>query len=365
MSEPYQDIYQDGEILAAGLNPSCPDRYAVLEPYLRRFKRRFSLIDLGCDQGYFALRTLDEFDSVAVLLEGDWRKQRSLVARLKKAASRDRFCFLRHKLTNEKIARLAECEHFDVVLALNVAHHLEDITGVIESLLDLGSLVVIEVPSPADEGACNPQTTARLKAQLDAAGGSPDIYRTARHTSAEPGFLYVFDRTGRTKSLRRPYYHVEDRAAPAEIDHIRIRSDWASSDKEDLKRQQVRPFIPGLNLRTFLLMGGQLPERESIVDALERRLISNHDPARIHGDIRPWNIVLSGAALHLIDSEDPRNSSLETDNRGFSRTVRMIRNPRIMEQGQAGWPGRLASLAMTLVSAIAYAGRRLALRLRS
>ena len=50
---PYQDLWINGEILSKGCGPDCPSRYETLRPLLNAFKRPFSVLEIGANNGYF------------------------------------------------------------------------------------------------------------------------------------------------------------------------------------------------------------------------------------------------------------------------------------------------------------------------
>ena len=68
-----------------------------------------------------------------------------------------------------------------------------------------------------------------------------------------------------------------------------------------LHRQEKRPWIQGLNLRTFLELNGVYPTNDMIMDMLDEIELPDNTP-----DLAPHNLILGEGKLHLIDQDHDR-----------------------------------------------------------
>jgi len=82
------------------------------------------------------------------------------------------------------------------------------------------------------------------------------------------------------------------------IANMKIRSFFNKKEVFFPKKNKTRNWYPGINLWTYLNAGGVYPERQTICSLIREADWSNHH------DIVPWNIVLSGKTIHLIDRND-------------------------------------------------------------
>ena len=68
-----------------------------------------------------------------------------------------------------------------------------------------------------------------------------------------------------------------------------------------LHRKEKRPWIQGLNLRTFLEANGVYPTGDMIMNMLDEVELPNSTP-----DLAPHNLILGEGKLHLIDQDHDR-----------------------------------------------------------
>ena len=67
----YQDLVMRGEIYPVGTD-LCAPRYELIQPILARYKRPFSVLDMGAAQGYFSFRIAQDYPlSSCVMIEAD------------------------------------------------------------------------------------------------------------------------------------------------------------------------------------------------------------------------------------------------------------------------------------------------------
>ena len=69
---------------------------------------------------------------------------------------KDKLIVLKTEMNLYKLKELSKCEHFDVILALNIIHHFknEEVLEVCKVLTKLGDNLILETPPIEDTGSC-------------------------------------------------------------------------------------------------------------------------------------------------------------------------------------------------------------------
>ena len=147
----YQPILINGEEVYTSRNASggstiIQERYAAIKQVLSQYDRPITVLDLGANNGYFSLKIAEDFDACCVLVDGTER----LTDICTLNAERNRVIHLQKRFNKADIQELARREHFDVVLALHVLHHVDDWKAWVHTLFALGDNVIIETPSVDD-----------------------------------------------------------------------------------------------------------------------------------------------------------------------------------------------------------------------
>ena len=94
------------------------------------------------------------------------------------------------------------------------------------------------------------------------------------------------------------------------LENLVIESDYKTKTYNNKKSTKIekRDWIPGINLRTYQYLNGTYPSKDFICRQIENLDFSNHN------DIAPWNIILTGNNLSLIDFADPKQKDLPVNN---------------------------------------------------
>lgn len=138
----YQDIWKEGKLVEKG-ERDCESRYQVIQNLVKRYKRPFTVLDIGMCDGYFTIRIAEEFpDSVCVAIEprGDIV---STIRHLSNAIGIER------RISFEDLKTLSHCTHFDIVLCLSVIHYLDNgntYKETLEVVKQLGDHIILELP---------------------------------------------------------------------------------------------------------------------------------------------------------------------------------------------------------------------------
>lgn len=319
--------YQPTRITRIDIDPGqreCARRYDLIAPLVAAYTRTVTVLDLGAAQGYFGIRLAEQFPFASVVMIDDGDDLLPILT----ANALENTIGCKRRLTEADLENLADCEHLDVVLALNLLHHLPDPGRALRAVLRMGETIIIEVPGPADVGACG-DSHGWLEQQVIDAGGEP-IGTCPSHTT--PGVdrtLYVVRRQKST--LRAPYIGAAAKGAPPmRLHQIISRPDAKVFNMPE--KGEARGWFPGINLQTYLAMGGTYPPREEVAQLVEREvtraLWAGTDIGFTeirHKDVRPWNLVISGRYVTLIDWNDERQSDAEDDRAGLAMTLEAIR----------------------------------------
>lgn len=143
---PYQDILINGELIFKGVGPDCPYRYEAIKKALAVYNRPIKVLDIGASNGYFSLRIAQDFDALCVM--ADLSDRLRDICELNTEVNK--LIYLKRALSLEDFRMLAQHEHFDVVLALNVVHHMSPWREILDTIFELGDTIIIETP-PAND----------------------------------------------------------------------------------------------------------------------------------------------------------------------------------------------------------------------
>lgn len=324
---PYQPKWVDGQDVGPA-DRLCAPRYEMIKTIVARYNRPATVLDLGCAGGYFGIRLAEEFGAVSVLMDrGDehlWELARHELPTT---------IGLKREITEQDLEDLADCEHFDVVLALNILHHFNDPIRALRAVMRLGEQIVIETPPPIDTGACGQGRIAPLFNAV-AAEAPYLLGMTPSHTTknlGRPMFHFTRPKTG----LVKPYMHSDRIGAPPMRRHTVVSSNDEKVFAMQSKRE-LRPWFPGINLWTWANLGGAWPPLEEVRYAVEHefhRVLYGADEEvptlnTCHTDVRPWNWIISGETVTLIDWNDPRQVATP-DAEGLNLTLRWIGEPEM------------------------------------
>ncbi len=289
-TEQYQDEWVKGECVSKGVR-DCEGRYEVIREFASRFNRPFTVLDIGANLGYHSFRLMEDFDCTAVMMEGPVYHDY-----LWELAERNGSgIILKHQCNQDTLRFLSEIEHFDLVLATSVVHHIHgDVNETIDIIRDLGDYVIFEI---ADESeACGQSRVTTTEVGSDWV----PIGKGKSHLAESERTLYLTHRPKDT--LARRYYKCQ---LPSTIS---IQSDFDSKTLSFSDKDEARDWIVGINLATFQGWNGTWPSKSELI-----RRVKATDLGTPHGDIRPWNFILSSDDMELIDRADPRHIPTTND----------------------------------------------------
>lgn len=312
----YQERWLHGATVETG-DRTCADRYEFLRPVLATYQRPFTAWDIGANLGYFGCRIASEFDAVSIMVDA-----RPVLAHVCRENAIPTTIAMTHRLTADDLSELAASEHADVVLALNVLHHMPDWRKALPAILALGEHVIIETPGRDDVNSAHyAESQAILDAlsryELELLGTSP--------SHVTPGVqrpMFLFRRPKRCVTASYAYIGRVRARGPHPVRSHTIQS--TLTDKLiHYDGVLSREWHHGINLWNWLQMGGSYPDRQTVQQAA---IAAAEDLSEPHGDLKPWNLILQGHAMQVIDGGHRRSVD---DARGLADTIAWIEKPEL------------------------------------
>ena len=280
-------------------------RYQLIKPLLSRYRRRFTVLDLGAGiNPYMAQRISREFDAVVVAIEQDEIVPEEL------AKFGPRSLWLRKKMSAGDLEQLAYCEHFDVVMALNFVHHFGASWSFAASSIEcLATDALIQTPDHSDTGTCGRDICPDI--QSWAACGK-ELGSSVQFEGHAPRPIYYLKSSHGSKTSMSSW------TSPPNCVNVRR---WLTPETSEIallhKGQEYRSMIHGLNLWNFAQLNGQWPRKETVLKLIHEFPLRQER----HGDITPHNFLFDGAELHLIDGYEGWEFD---DKENLAKTERMM-----------------------------------------
>lgn len=304
-SELYQDIWVRGQVTQKGIR-ECAERYGLIHDFCERYRRPFTVLDIGAADGYFAVRLAEDFPECTVVAI----EPRLRIGKVLKLNDAKRVLWLPKKVSAAHVRQLAAVEHFDVTLALSVVHWFsEPPEETINAMRLLGDHLILETPTEEAATGHKAETiTIPTDASLLGHGKS--------HLKVEaPRPIHLLSQ--QKTALLRSYWGAP--SVPAT--RIVITSDFDTKTFSKGKKVHY-DWLRGINLQTFLALDGAWPDREYVAGLLPEALQGGHPDG--HGDVATWNVVLQGDRAVLIDPK-PGGERAANDAAFLERVIAEVR----------------------------------------
>lgn len=301
----YHDIIIDNVVVAKGVRLDCDSTYKVIQKILDNYSRPFTMLDIGAALGYFSFRVAHDYDATCVMIEPSTADGLRLLELCKLNQKLDNIILLNTNLDLDQTVRLSECEHFDVILLLNVIHWFgAQWRDIFEAVLKLGDNFIIQTPPASDNWSVNHEKHAEINDYIIAKGGVVigESLRENPNTGEKLSTpIYLISNHGCTiyeRSLVRSHWYKE-----YDLNILRkykIYSNWhfKSLKKIDASGENFVSWSKGINLITFKALGGIYPTEQQLLANIDnmKRLFSS--------DTAINNIILQGNQCKFIDCFD-------------------------------------------------------------
>ena len=296
----YNDVRIKGQTISSGYRES-EERYKEIFKFCKKFNRPISVLDLGAAEGYFTFRLSEDFSGVFIAVESD--SQRNLLDNCKKNNNRN-ILLLEKQMNLKSLKNLKEVQHFDIVLALNIVHHFDEpFQDVIDTLVSMSSFCFFEHPNSLENSAT--KNSHRLKNEkLNLEKFEPQLLNKNESGLGDPTnkklqrSMWLLKNT-KSKTIDRPWRGTQkynDEFGPdTQID---IKSNFDEIVIDYSLRDESRPWIQGIDLRTFLENNGVYPTNDDVLNLIDDMKVED---AR---DLGPHNLILNGHELFAIDQND-------------------------------------------------------------
>ncbi|MDN3504704.1 MAG: hypothetical protein P0S95_03915 [Rhabdochlamydiaceae bacterium] len=303
--EQYQDIWIKGRVAKkANYNHNyCEKRYQIIDKVLSRYNRPFTMLDIGAAQGYYSIRSAEKYpQSVFVMLEGNNKSYPKIGDQLRSICIDNELSntvLLQHKIEIDQIGKLSACEHFDVILALNIFHWFGDNWELLANhILDMGYDIIIETP-PIEKTL----SVQNLKIRRDILkflrkNQAILLGKVPRHTQ-EGLFSGIYHVRGLKNKLKMKTWLME--SFPYEDHYIICDYNQKKLKKIDHRyNSHVREteWLPGINILSFMSYYGSYPSSRHIIKGItDLQNVKTSD----------WmvnNMIVQGLHIEMIDLDD-------------------------------------------------------------
>ncbi len=304
--EQYQDIINNCLVQPASsliingrpMKHDCESRYKIIKTVLDKYQRPFTVLDIGASQGYYSFKTAYDYkDSVCVMIEGNNPAYPLVGTQLEQLChlntSLNNVILLKRSIILKDLQRLSECEHFDVVLALNIIHWFpNEWQKIADAIINMGDNIIIEVP-PQEKNFS--KITYDIE-QYIISKGAMSIGVVERHTTGTPVNIYLIN--GKKEAISRKNWMT------GYCNKHRIYSTF--TEKKHIKigefdgKEIITDWLPGINLITFKMYSGAYPSKAKI-----KSLIYDLMNSIENNDCLPNNMIIQGNKVAMIDINDP------------------------------------------------------------
>jgi|GEM_PF-1465480 len=145
---PYQDIIVNKDVLWKGLGPDNSSRYDAIHSVISsQYNRSISMLDVGASNGYFSIRAVQDFQGQSVMT--DMSDRLTDICRLNTDIT-NKLIYIKKQFSAEDLKKMGSSVHFDLIIGLNVLHHIPEWKQFIEEMFNIADTVIIETPPAGD-----------------------------------------------------------------------------------------------------------------------------------------------------------------------------------------------------------------------
>lgn len=212
--------------------------------------------------------------------------------------------WLNRQLEQEDIFNLCSCEHFDIIIISKILLHFpNNWKNILAAFQSSSQTTIVELPfseETFDKNILLKKIHLHLKAK------AADLIKVSDPNQKAQEICYYI------LTNKAPFYLNKTTIVhPLKMDYrlFQIHSDYhqksltkfrLNEDLNELIYTDTMPWIPGINLITFLAFNGGYPSNHQIIKNLPLDLK--------HTDWMPNNMIIQGKKICLIDENDPDNN---------------------------------------------------------
>jgi hypothetical protein len=259
---------------------TCAGMANVVDEVLDRYNRPFTLLAIGKETGLVVAKMASSHpESTFIILDQTPGNENAL-------SSQANTIWMNHKPLFSELQNLASCEHVDVLLLSNsLPMFYPNWNEALQVFQQMAHVVIVQLPK---------QQTDLLNYLSQLPNG--EAYEEASSIS------YVLEGKNLFRLAKTTLIHPRKRRWSYEIycDYNqkylkKIRPNWTATN----------PWLPGINMMTFLIYNGAIPSRSQIL---------THLPIdQEHSDWVPNNMIVQGDHILLIDKGDPASTPMVPD----------------------------------------------------
>lgn len=274
--------------------------YHTIKKFLDQYARTLTILFVGPITSTLPFQIAAHDKSICVMLDGDTN------SRLQHCCSTcpsGNLILLKKAFTLQDLYQLAECEHFDIVVALNT---LDRTAGapqeILDHLCDLGDHTFIELSDTLHD---------THQSYLTKQG--------ATHlTSVNKRHLWIVSKE-KTYLKRRNWGHYEITPAGRYTIKSTLKDKYLVKAARHGGHPTISPWQPGINLKTFKELNGTWPAKDLIYNELKtfKKTVE-------HNDLAIFNIVIQGKKDETYARLIPIDSNEAGRNARFSHHLKKI-----------------------------------------
>lgn len=233
------DMMQDQELTLNATN--MHDCLSTIDAIMQRYTRPLTILVLDAPHAQTYCDLAQRYDCCVVFMHSTQRDNHSITG--------DNTIVIGKPITDHDLQELGSCEHFDIV----IAHPTDSWSSIHQAVYKLGDhTFVLATPQQ--------QMTWRMSRKI--------VLNKPTWQSPNERF-YAITSNYTDKTLYKP------------------------------RKNEVVPWVKGINLWTFTKLGGIYPNKQTVHNEIRRLAAYPHE------DFMPWNMIVQGNSLELIDWNDP------------------------------------------------------------
>ena len=205
--------------------------------------------------------------------------------------------------------RLSECEHFDLILCLNILHHFKDPLDIYEAFKQMTRQLIIETPPVNDVNSCGQQNLEAIFNIVNKECHKKSSQGFERHT-LKSTFSHIYEFNYNCDGVKSiPFFKFPSNQAKLSDGSVKkfihkFDGDQRIFQKIENDALADYKYIHGINLNTFFSLNGIYPSKVDLLDKLNiEKIQTNYSWNNSLRDLVNWNFILN-EKLCLIDEKD-------------------------------------------------------------